>query len=112
VAAISYVILAGFMGAKDAYPEEEAEELAYEKALQEYVDQQEPEIQPKEAPMSARILTWVSYAALAVMVVVGIVFCVGAITVESMKLVELLMTAGYFVCAFTSVFISGAAGKK
>jgi len=100
------------MGAKEAYPEEEAEELAYEKALQEYVDQQEPETPPKEAPMSAKILIWISYAALAVMVVTGIVFASGAVTVESMKLVELLMTAGYFVCAFASVFVSGAIGKE
>jgi len=112
VAAVSYVVLAGFMGAKEAYPKEEAEELAYEKALQEYVDQQEPDVLPDEIPMLAKILTWVSYVALAVMVITGIVFCAGAITVESMKLVEFVMTIGYFICAFTSVFVSGAIRKN
>lgn len=112
IAAVCYVILAGAMGAKEAYPEEEAEELEYEKKLQEYVDQQEPETQPEEVPMLAKILTWISYAALAVMVVTGIIFCTGSITVESMKMVEFLMTIGYFACAFVSVFLSGAIGKK
>lgn len=112
IAAISYVILAGFMGAKEAYPKEEAEEIAYEKALQEYVDQQEPETQPGEMPMAAKALTWISYAALAVMVVTGIIFCMGVVAVESMKLVEFAMTIVYFVCAFASVFISGTIGKK
>jgi len=112
VAAICYIVLAGFMGAKKAYPEEEAEELAYEKALQEYVDQQEPETQSGEPPQIAKVLNWASYAALAGMFVVGIAFCMGTMQVAPMKTVEFAFTIAYFICAFASVLLSGAASAK
>jgi len=108
IAAVCYIVLAGLMGAKKAYPEEEAEEIAYEKALQEYVDQLEPETQPSKPPVSAKILNWLSYAALGGMLVSGIIFCTGGIQVDAMKNMEFAFSLAYFVCAFASVFVSGS----
>lgn len=109
---VSYVILAGKMGAKQSYPEEEKEELAYEKALQEYVDRQMPEEPQEKLSGSARTVTWISYAVLAVIVAVGIAFCLGAMSAASMKNVEFLLTIVYFLCAFGSVVISRRSAGK
>lgn len=109
---VSYVILAGKMGAKQRYPEEEKEELAYEKALQEYVDRQMPEEPQEKLSGSARTVTWISYAVLAVIVAVGIAFCLGAMSAASMKNVEFLLTIVYFLCAFGSVVISRRSAGK
>lgn len=107
VAFISYIILAGKMGAKQGYPEEEKEELAYEKALQEYVDQQTPDSGNGETPEIAKMFTWVSYAALVVIVAVGIAFLFGTMAAGTMKTVEFVLTIVYFICAFASVAVSG-----
>ncbi len=109
---VSYVILAGKMGAKQSYPEEEKEELAYEKALQEYVDRQMPEEPQEKLSGSARTVTWISYAVLAVIVAVGIAFCLGVMSAASMKNVEFLLTIVYFLCAFGSVVISRRSAGK
>lgn len=106
LAFVSYIILAGMMGAKESYTEEEKEELAYEKALQEYVDQREVETQAEEISVLAKVFTYVSYAFLGIMVVAGIVFSMGMITSESMKTVEFILTIGYFFCTFVSVLVS------
>jgi len=106
VAFISYVVLAGKMGAKEQYPEEEKEELAYEKALQEYVDQQMPDNEEGEVRGIAKLFTSISYAALAAIAAVGIGFLFGAMSAETMKTVEFLFTIVYFVCAFANVAVS------
>lgn len=107
VAFISYIVLAGKMGAKDSYVEEEKEELAYEKALQEYVDQQAPESLSENVSWVSKAFTYISYAILAAIIVIGIASFVGSVTVESMKTAELVLTIGYFICAFASVLVSG-----
>ncbi len=112
VAFVSYIILAGAMGAKKAYPEEEKEELEYEKALQEYVDQQALESEAGKAPMAVKVFTYISYAFLAVMVITGIVFLTGMMAVETMKTAEIVWTAGYFVCAIASVLAQGKVSGK
>lgn len=112
LAFISYIILAGLMGAKQSYPEEEREELAYEKALQEYVDQQMADLKEKTIPVSAKIFTYISYMVLAAIVLVGLVFLLGTITTESMKNVEFVLTIVYFICAFAGVVVSRKSSEK
>lgn len=106
LAFVSYIILAGMMGAKESYPEEEKEELAYEKALQEYVDQQEPEAQTAAVSGMARTFAYISYGALGIMVVTGIMFAAGMTAAEGMKTAEFILTIIYFICAIASVLVS------
>lgn len=106
IAVISYILLAGAMGAKEVYPEEEREELAYEKALQEYVDEQIPAPTKEQLPAVAKAFSWIGYAALAVMVVVGCVCFMDGIAIETMKTAEFALTIVYFVCALAKTFLS------
>ncbi len=102
IAMISYIILAGFMGAKEKYPEKEKEELEYERALQEYVDNQ-PETEPRErVTLTVKLLIYASYIMLAGMIVSGLVFAAGSMTTEQMKTVEFILTIIYFICSLTA----------
>lgn len=111
IAFISYIILAGIMGAKDKYPEQEKEEKEYEKELQAYVDKQPLDHEQKESPVSARIFTYISYFILIVMLVTGIVFGAGSITAEKMKSAEFVLTIIYFACSIVSFIIENCDAK-
>lgn len=106
IAVVSYIILAGMMGAKEKYPEEEKEEMAYEKALQEYVDEQTPAPvkEPQSTPVKA--IAAVGYAALAVMLIAGCVYFTGGMTTELMKTVEFALTVVYFISALLKIVLS------
>ena len=90
------------MGAKEKYPEKEKEELEYERALQEYVDNQ-PETEPRErVTLTVKLLIYASYIMLAGMIVSGLVFAAGSMTTEQMKTVEFILTIIYFICSLTA----------
>lgn len=103
VAAVSYVILAGIMGAKERYEEEEKEEMEYEQALQDYVNSLKPEVQEPEVPMAARILRILGFAGLAVFLIFGILCGAGNFPLENYKILSLILSLLYFVCNGTAM---------
>lgn len=105
IAMVSYIILAGLMGAKGDYKAEEKEEMEYEAALQDYVNSQEEEIPKEEKTTSTRILGCLGYVALACMLVTGCVFWTGAISAELLKTLETGFTAAYFVFVIIKTYL-------
>lgn len=106
IAMISYIILAGFMGAKEDYAQEEQEEMEYEKALQDYVNQQRPDVEDTETPAIVKCLKYIGYAALAGMLVTGILFWAGSVTVSLMKTIEFGCTIIYFASILLSTVLT------
>ena len=112
IAFISYIILAGLMGAKRKYPEKESEELEYEKMLQEYVNEQPLDTERKNPSFISKVFTSVSYVTLAVMLLVGIVYGSGNMSVETMKNGEFLLTIVYFGCSIAAFLAESVSEKK
>lgn len=102
IAFISYIILAGLMGARRKYPEKEKEEMEYEKMLQEYVNEQPLDSEIKKPSRLSKVFTAGSYVILAVMLLVGLGYGTGNISVEIMKNGEFFLTVFYFVCSLTA----------
>lgn len=106
IAMISYIFLAGLMGAREKYDTEEREEKEYEKALQNYVNQQMPEIVVQEKSLSSKVLSGIRYAALALMVITGCVFWNGVISVDILKSLEFAFTIVYFVSSLIMTIVT------
>ena len=98
VAAISYVILAGVMGARADFRKEEQEEMEYENALQEYVNSLMPEEKKEEVTAAAKMLRMVSWICLACFLAAGIGCGAGDVELELFKQVSLVLSLIYFVC--------------
>lgn len=98
VTAIIYLILAGLMGARQKYLDEEKEQQAYERALQEYVNERSPkEEEPKKTPV-VLVLRAAAFVILAVMVVMSLL-CAGNIcSLQLFKLWAIILSLSYFVC--------------
>lgn len=105
IAFVSYIILAGSMGAKEKYPDKEQEELEYEKKLQEYVNCQPLETEQKTSPRASKILTNISYAILGCMLGGGVFYGMGYLSVEIMKNGEFVFTLLYFTCSIMAFAI-------
>ncbi|MDO5549194.1 MAG: hypothetical protein Q4F79_12020 [Eubacteriales bacterium] len=103
VAAVSYVILAGLMGAKETYEREEKEEMEYEQALQEYVNSMRSEEQKPEKPVLARTLRGIGFVGLAVFVVCGILCGMNVFPLASYKILSLVLSLLYFICNGTAM---------
>lgn len=97
IAMVSYIILAGCMGAKQKYPEQEKELLEYEAALRDYVNAQQPEAAPPQQSTAFKVFKNIRFVFLAAMIITGCVFWNGGMTVESMKNMEGIWTLLYFV---------------
>ena len=95
---ISYIILAGLMGAGKKYPQEEAEEMEYEEALQDYVNSLHPQETEAPVPAAAKVLRVVAFADLAVMVGLGIVCSMGKMDLELFKTAAFANSLIYFLC--------------
>lgn len=95
---ISYIILARFMGAKEKYPKEEAEELEYQRELQNYVNHMQPEETEKTVPVVAKVLRIIAFVDLAMMVGLGIVCSVGKIDLEFFKTIAFATSLIFFLC--------------
>lgn len=113
IAAVLYPILAGAMGAKGDYKEQEAEEEAFEKELQEYVDAQaEKEIAeaakaaPKVSPKLPKVLSLIGYAVLAVILITAIVTFTGGIAIADYKVLCFVLTIIYFILSGSGTYIS------
>ena len=109
---VSYIILAGLMGAKEAYPEEEREELAYEAALQEYANSHVEMPAEVKTPAAAAILRGIGFADLAVMVIGGIVCMTGGIDLTLFKGLAAVNSVVYFACNGAAMAVIAKAGKK
>ena len=109
---VSYIILAGLMGAKEAYPEEEREELAYEAALQEYANSHVEMPAEVKTPAAAAILRGIGFADLAVMVIGGIVCMRGGIDLSLFKGLAAVNSVVYFFCNGAAMAVIAKTGKK
>lgn len=105
IAFISYIFLAGMMGAKEKYPEKELEEKEYEEQLQQYVNEQQTETKQKEETVLTKVLKVGAYVMLAAMLCVGVIYGSGKISTDAMKNGEFIFTILYFVCSILG-FIS------
>lgn len=98
ISMVSYIILAGLMGAKEKYPEEEAEEMEYEAALQRYVNNLRPEKTEKPVPAAAKVLRILAFADLAVLVILGVVCSMGNMDLALFKSLAFGLSLIYFLC--------------
>ncbi|MDO4299485.1 MAG: hypothetical protein Q4C59_13600, partial [Lachnospiraceae bacterium] len=92
------IILAGMMGAKEKYPKEEAEELEYQKALQDYVNHLQSEETEKPMPVAAKILRGTAFIDLAIMVGLGLVCSAGNLDLELFKTIAFVTSLIFFLC--------------
>lgn len=106
ISAVAYIILAGFMGARKKYPEEEAEEMEYEEALQNYVNSMQPETEDIPVPATAKVLRGAAFADLAVMIVLGIICSAGNMELELFKMIAFACSIIYFVCNGASMLVT------
>lgn len=97
IALFSYIVLAGKMGAKEKYSEQEKEELEYEQALQAYVNEQKVKELDKDVSRRIKLFSVASYLILFGMILVGLFFAGGMISVSIMKDAELFLTIGYLL---------------
>lgn len=95
---ISYIILAGLMGAKEKYPEEEAEEIEYERALQNYVNNLKMEEKEIPVPVMAKVLRVIAFADLAVMIILGLICSAGKLDLELFKNIAFVNSVIFFIC--------------
>lgn len=112
VAMISYIVLAGLMGAKQTYSEEAKEEYAYETALQQYADANHQNDTQVEETTLSKLLTRISFVLLAAMIFCGLYFAAGNMSTENMKSIELELTIGYFVFNAAGFLVREACGKR
>lgn len=95
---VSYIILAGMMGAKEKYQKEEAEELEYQKALQDYVNNLQQEETEKPMPVAAKILRGTAFIDLAIMIVLGLLCSAGNLDLELFKTIAFVTSLIFFLC--------------
>lgn len=98
VASISYILLAGLMGARKKYEKEEQEEMEYEAALQDYVNNMLPKVEVKEIPARAKQLKLAGFIILGCFIIGGILCGMGHLSLETYKLASLLLSILYFIC--------------
>ncbi|MDO4617775.1 MAG: hypothetical protein Q4B03_10060 [Lachnospiraceae bacterium] len=110
ISAVLYTVLAGFMGAKGDYSKEIAEEEKFQKELKDLVDR-EMEEKLKNAgpnpvlPGYVKVLSYVAYVLLAVLVVCALMTYGGSIAVPTFKTISICLTIGYFILNGTSTVI-------
>ena len=104
VAFVSYVILAGKMGAKEHYPLEEAEESAYETMLQEYANEHAEGNRIEQIPTVSKALKGLAYAALGVFLIAGIACALGSLPLGSLKTAAFVLSLLYFLLSGASIF--------
>lgn len=112
LALVSYTILAGFMGAKESYPAEAQAEQEFTAALQAHVDAQTPPARPVSNSKVPTYLTYASYLSLVVMVGVGLVFFVGGMGADVMKIAQFTLTLAYFALTLFSTILAKNGGDS
>lgn len=97
IATILYIVLAGAAGAKKKYTKEEKEEMEYEHALQEYVNEQHSKDVKFVPNLPSKIFNYVSWISLAVMIILGAIYFAGAIPDETIHNYIGMCTLVYFI---------------
>ena len=113
IACILYIVLAGAMGAKGDYSKEEAEELAFQAELKEFVDKEADEALRKgseevvaKATGFVKVAKYISYAILAVIVIAAIMVFAGSMAVAAYKTLAIVLTVIYFILNGSATFIN------
>ncbi|MDL2233377.1 hypothetical protein LJC63_07330 [Ruminococcaceae bacterium OttesenSCG-928-L11] len=98
ITVLSYILLAGLMGAKGGYSKQEQAQIRFEKELDDYVNSLHPEqeAEPK-APRTAKLLRYTAFVILAVIVVLGIACGLGGIALAAFKLWFIVLTLFHFL---------------
>lgn len=106
VSMILYIVLAGAMGAKQKYSEEEKEEEEYRSELLKYANEKHQDDVPFTLTSTARKLRIAAFVLLGIFIVTGILCGAGHIPQELYKNVSLLTTLTYFICNGTALVLS------
>lgn len=99
IAAVSYIVLAGLMGAKENYKDAEAEEMEYEKVLQTYVNNLYSSETEEAVKMSfpSKALRIAGFACLGIFIVCGIACGMGHLALEGYKIISFALSFLYFI---------------
>ncbi|MDY5987125.1 hypothetical protein [Sporofaciens sp. SGI.106] len=111
ISAVLYTVLAGIFGAKGDYRKEEEEEAKFQKDLKELVDKkadEELENAGTEEKQNSliKILKAVSYAVLAVLLLISVMNFTGNMELGVFKNLSFILTILYFIMNGTTTFIS------
>lgn len=96
IAMISYIVLAGIMGAKGSYEKEEKLQKEYEVELQKYVNNLPSSSKTKIASYKEKILIKISYSVLIAMFISGIFYSFGNISLTDFKQFIAIISIVYF----------------
>lgn len=108
---VLYFVLASIMGARGDYKQQEQEELEYEEALKEMVDQDvKDELAENKNhkivnPLLASILSTVAYVILALLVICAILDFAGRISIADFKTIAFFLTIVYFLLNGIATYI-------
>lgn len=106
LASISYIVIAGILGAKDDYSREEKIENEIQSELLEMVEEESDEqVIDKKVSSKANILTYMSYGILIVIAILTVMVFNKKLDTSIYKTVGMVLTGGYFILGFTSVYI-------
>lgn len=98
ITVLSYILLAGLMGAKVDYGKQEQEQIRFEKELDDYVNSLHPEQESEpKAPRTAKLLRYTAFAILAVIVVIGIACGLGAVALAAFKAWFIVLSLFHFL---------------
>lgn len=110
LAAVLYLLLARFMGAKDDYTEDVAQEEKFQEELKAYVEKRAEEQlgSEEEQPKKGRvpmILSLIAYASLVVLFITSVMDFTGAMPLPTFKSVAFMLTILYFILNGGATFL-------
>lgn len=108
----SYIVLAGFMGARKKYETEAKEEQEYEEALQQYVNEKKPIEAKEQVPLFAKVLRVIGFSGLAIFILMGIGCGLGYMEIEVYKKVSLVLSILYFITNGIAMSLIYRSGKE
>jgi len=115
IAAVSYIVLAGLMGARRDYSREETEELAFQCELKELVDREAETAVPAETgsqTVITKVFPILAYLALAGMIITAFMTFSGSMGIGTFKTAAFALSVCYFVLNGTATFIKYKRGTK
>lgn len=108
---VLYIVLAGWMGAKQDYSKEAAEEEEFQRQLRTFVDNiaeeklEEAEVSSEKDKKIPKLLKKVSFAVLACLLASAFITFAGGISFAAFKAAALMLTILYFILNGTATFI-------
>ena len=103
---VLYIAFARIAGAKQSFPEEEAESEEYRAALQAYVNKVHEDDTPFAVTGIARTLRFIAYGLLTVFLIGGILCGMGRLNLAAYKTISLICSLSYFICNGAALVIS------